>query len=80
MNMYNAKESELIERFPDGQTRHTLYPHDEAKWATIQTAVEKNVAKLHVAMEDDDELKRIVFANTVCTQRDGDSDVKPSTK
>jgi hypothetical protein len=75
MNMYGAKESELIERFPDGQTRHTLYPLDDAKWATIQKAVEKNVEKLRLAMEDEEELKRIVFANTVCTQRNGDSDV-----
>lgn len=75
MNMYGAKESELIERFPDGQTRHTLYPLDDAKWSTIQKAVEKNVEKLRLAMEDEEELKRIVFANTVCTHRDGDSDV-----
>jgi hypothetical protein len=65
MNMYNAKESELIERFPDGKTRHTLYPADAEKWASIQTAVEKGVEKLHVAMIDEEELKRIVFMNTV---------------
>ena len=66
MNMYDAKESELIERFPDGTTRHTLYPLDTEKWATLQTAVEKGVEKLRLAMEDEEELKRIVFANTVC--------------
>ena len=75
MNMYGAEESELIERFPDGQTRHTLYPLDDAKWATIQTAVDKNVEKLRLAMDDEEELKRIVFANTVCTHHDGNSDV-----
>lgn len=73
MNMYNAKESELIERFPNGETRHTLYPLDEAKWATIQTAVEKGVEKLRAAMENEEELKRIVFANTVVVHQDGDS-------
>lgn len=65
MNMYNAKESELIERFPDGQTRHTLYPADAEKWATLQTAVERGVEKLLLAMTDEEELKRIVFLNTV---------------
>jgi hypothetical protein len=65
MNMYDAKESELIERFPDGKTRHTLYPADVEKWMTIQTAVERGVEKLKVAMTDEEELKRIVFMNTV---------------
>lgn len=73
MNMYDAKESELIERFPDGKTRHTLYPADAEKWATIQTAVEKEVDKLRLAMEDEEELKRIIFANTVCTHQDAGS-------
>jgi hypothetical protein len=65
MNMYDAKESELIERFPDGTTRHTLYPLDAEKWNTLQTAVDKGVEKLRLAMEDEEELKRIVFTNTV---------------
>jgi hypothetical protein len=73
MNMYDAKESELIERFPNGETRHTLYPLDAEKWASIQTAVEKGVEKLRLAMENDDELKRIVFANTVVLHQNGDS-------
>jgi hypothetical protein len=73
MNMYDAKESELIERFPNGETRHTLYPLDAEKWASIQTAVEKGVEKLRLAMENEDELKRIVFANTVVLHQNGDS-------
>lgn len=73
MNMYDAKESELIERFPDGKTRHTLYPADPEKWGTIQTAVEKGVERLRLAMEDEEELKRIIFANTVCLSSDGGS-------
>jgi hypothetical protein len=73
MHMYGATESELIERFPTGETRHTLYPLDDSKWATIQTAVEKGVEKLRAAMEDEEELKRIVFANTVSTHSHGGS-------
>lgn len=72
MNMYNAKESELIERFPNGETRHTLYPADEEKWMSLQNAVEVGIAKLQSAMTDDEELKRIVFLNTVETHRNGD--------
>lgn len=78
MTMYDAKESELIERFPDGTTRHTLYPADAEKWATLQAAVEKGVEKLRAAMEDEEDLKRIVFANTVCLHRNGGSnDISP---
>jgi hypothetical protein len=73
MNMYDAKESELIERFPNGTTRHTLYPADAEKWSTLQTAVEKGVEKLRLAMENEDDLKRIVFANTVVVQPNGDT-------
>ena len=80
MNMYGAKESELIERFPGGETRHTLYPLDEAKWTSIQTAVEKGVEKLQLAMTDSEELKRIVIANTVCTHHDGDSNGSEATQ
>jgi hypothetical protein len=81
MNMYNAKESELIERFPNGTTRHTLFPADEEKWATLQAAVDKGVEKLRAAMVNEDDLKRIVFANTVCLQTNGgrhDTSAPPS--
>ena len=72
MNMYDAKESELIERFPNGTTRHTLYPADAEKWATLQAAVDKGMERLRLAMENEDELKRIVFANTVTLHHNGD--------
>jgi hypothetical protein len=68
MVMYDAKESELIERFPDGTTRHTLFPADAEKWGTLQTAVEVQVAKLQLAKTDPEELKRIVLLNTVEVQ------------
>ena len=65
MNMYDAKESELIERFPSGETRHTVFLNDPQKWSTIQEAIEVSVSKLHDALANPEELKRIVFANTV---------------
>lgn len=68
MNMYDAKESELIERFPSGDTRHTVFLNDAQKWATIETAIAAAVGKLHEALENPEELKRIVFANTVSIQ------------
>jgi hypothetical protein len=66
MNMYNATESELIERVPGGETRNTKYDADPGIWAGIEASLLRAVEKLNVAMADDAELKRIVYANTVC--------------
>jgi hypothetical protein len=80
MTMYDAAESELIERFPDGQTRHTKYLNDPAKWATLQTAVEAGVATLNAIAADEEELKRVVFANTVSVGNGGDTDERRSAR
>jgi hypothetical protein len=71
MDMTGATESELIERFPDGQTRHTKFLNDPEKWRSIQTAIERGVEILNNALDNPEELKRIVFANTICTQANG---------
>lgn len=65
MQMYDAVESELIERFPDKTNRHTVYSNDAEKWKHIHALIERGVDKLNFALQDDDELKRIVFVNTV---------------
>lgn len=71
MDMSGATESELIERFPNGDVRHTKFLNDPEKWRVIQEAIEKAVATLNEAVENPEELQRIVFANTVCTQSNG---------
>ena len=65
MQMYDALESELIERFPDKTNRHTVYANDPEKWKHLHELIERNVNRLNLALEDEEELKRIVFANTV---------------
>jgi hypothetical protein len=65
MNMYDATESELIERFPDRTTRHTKYLNHPEKWGAIESEIRRGVDKLNAALHDEEELKRIVFANTV---------------
>jgi hypothetical protein len=69
MELYDAVESELIERFPDKTNRHTLYTNNPEKWKHIHELIERNVVKLNDALHDDEELKRIVFANTVEIQQ-----------
>jgi hypothetical protein len=75
MSMTGAAESELIERFPNGQTRHTKFMNDPEKWKTLQDAIEKAVADMNAALRDNEELKRIVFANTVCLQSNASAGV-----
>lgn len=65
MQIYNASESELIERFPDKTERHTVFTNDDDKWKHIHDLIERGVTKLNLALQDDEVLKRIVFANTV---------------
>lgn len=65
MQLYGAAESELIERFPDKTTRSTVFLNDPAKWDHLHGLIERNVAKLNDMLEDSEELKRIVIANTV---------------
>lgn len=65
MQLYGATESELIERFPDKTTRNTVFLNDSTKWDHLHGLIERNVAKLTTALEDPEELKRIVIANTV---------------
>lgn len=65
MKMYDAAESELVERFPGGDTRHTKYVADDTIWQSLETSIRNAVEKLNIAASDDDELRRIVYANTV---------------
>lgn len=74
MEMAGADESELIERFPNGEVRHTRFENDPEKWRLLQVAIEKAVAKMNAALDDQEELKKIVFANTVCIQSNGGDD------
>lgn len=71
MALIGATEAELIERFPDGKTRHTKFMNDPVKWASIQTAIERGVNTIVSAAENPIELQRIVFANTVCIKQNG---------
>jgi hypothetical protein len=79
MVMSGATESELVERFPDGRVRHTKFLNDAEKWSSIQAAIERATEKLNQAITDDEELERIVYANTVCTQANGGSDAPSAT-
>lgn len=75
MDMTGATESELVERFPDKTTRTTKFMNDATKWASLYELMEKNTTKLKSIVENPEELKRVVFENTVCINQNGGSDV-----
>ena len=74
MDMTGVAESELVERFPDGNTRHTKFINDPEKWKQIEQAVAQAAAKMNEILESPEQLKRIVFENTVWTHNDGNQD------
>ena len=65
MNLLDAKESELIERFPNRTVRHTKFTNDEDKWKVIESALEQSVHEINEALKDHTLLEKIIFANTV---------------
>lgn len=65
MDMTGAAESELIERFPDGNVRHTKFLNDPEKWKVIEGAIEQVANKMNEILENPEQLKRIVLENTV---------------
>lgn len=65
MDMLGARESELIERFPDKTTRHTKFANDADKWKTIEQGITQSVTELNDALKDHNLLREIIFANTV---------------
>jgi hypothetical protein len=80
MSMTGATEAELIERFPNGTTRHTKFLNDPEKWKTLQEAIEKAVAEMNAALRDNETLKRIVFQNTVCLETNASAGVHDSAR
>lgn len=65
MDLSKCAESELIESFPDGRTRTTKYMNDPVKWELIHTALVEAVTTMNGAITNDDQLRDIIFANTV---------------
>jgi hypothetical protein len=65
MNLADARESELVERFPDGRRRLTRYTNDGDKWQAIENGLVNASNAMQNALENEEELKRIIFANTI---------------
>lgn len=64
MELMQCPEAELIERFPSGQRRNTVFTRDPDRWSTIHGALCKAADEMTRAAHDDALLLKIVEANT----------------
>lgn len=67
MKLTGAIQAELIERFPNGTIRMTKFDNDPEKWSEIEKQIEGSVEKMVSICANEEELKELVFANTVST-------------
>lgn len=65
MKLTGAVQAELIERFPNGTVRLTKFDNEVEKWNTIEKEIESGVQRMRAICENEEELKELVFANTV---------------
>ena len=65
MELSGCLETELIESFPDGRVRNTKYLNSPEKWGAIETEIKDAVKKMNKAVENEDSLRELVYANTI---------------
>jgi predicted transcriptional regulator len=65
MELSGCEETELIESFPDGRVRTTKYLNSPEKWEAIETEIKDAVKKMNTMIENDDALRKLVYANTI---------------
>ena len=80
MELMKCPEAELVERFPNGTKRNTVFKRDAAQWTMIHEKLVKAAAELAAASKDSAVLLKIVEANTFTdvdrsTPNEGHADV-----
>jgi len=65
MNMADATDSQLEEKFPDGRHRTTTYTNDPAEWIRVETALTQVADRLIRIAASESELQGILDLNTV---------------
>jgi len=80
MELMGCPEAELIERFPNGKVRNTIFHRDADRWRAIHEGLVRGAAQMVAASKDDAVLMKIINANTfsdvvTSTPNAGHSDV-----
>jgi hypothetical protein len=65
MHLLDAKDSELIEKFPNGSRRATVFVNDPEEWADIESKLHLVTRKMRDILADASSLEELVFKNTV---------------
>lgn len=60
MNLANASDSELIERFPNGTKRNTVFVNDPVKWKLLEDAARDAVTAMNTILASEDEDRKSV--------------------
>lgn len=77
MELMDCPEAELVERFPDGTTRNTIFKRDPAIWARFHEGLVKAAGTMVTASKEDATLLKIINANTYT---DGSKSQAPFTE
>lgn len=65
MHLLDAKDSELIEKFPNGTRRTTVFVNDPEEWADIESKLHLVAHTMRDILSDASSLEELVFKNTV---------------
>ena len=65
MHLLDATDSELVEKFPNGSRRATVFVNDPEEWAEIEAKLHLVTRKMRGILEDASSLEELVFKNTV---------------
>jgi len=65
MHMMDAKDAELVEKFPNGTKRNTVFENDAEIWADIEANLRLTTRRMCEILTDASSLEDLVFKNTV---------------
>jgi hypothetical protein len=65
MHMMDAKDAELVEKFPNGTKRNTVFENDPEIWADIEANLRLTTRRMCEILADASSLEDLVFKNTV---------------
>jgi hypothetical protein len=65
MHLTDATDSELVERFPNGTKRNTVFVNDHEIWADIEAGLRLTTRKMQDILANASSLEDLVFKNTV---------------
>lgn len=65
MHLLDATDSELIEKFPNGTRRATVFVNDPEEWADIESKLHLVTRRMRDILVDASSLEELVFKNTV---------------